>query len=82
MKKIFARFGIPEEIKSDNGLQYTSSEFQQFSNEWKFNHTSSCSSPRYPRSNGLAERTVKNSKEAIGESSQKWTRSVFSTTRR
>ena len=48
MKKMFARLGIPEEVKSDNGPQYASKEFQQFAKIWKFNHTTS--SPRYPES--------------------------------
>jgi transposase InsO family protein len=30
LKSIFARHGIPYEVKSDNGPQYTSQEFQQF----------------------------------------------------
>ena len=56
MKKMFSRFGIPEEVKSDNGPQYASQEFQHFAMTWKFQHTTS--SPRYPRSNDLAERTI------------------------
>lgn len=60
---LIVRFGIPEEVKSDNGPQYASKEFQLFSKDWKFNHITS--SPRYPRSNGLAERTVQTAKHLL-----------------
>ena len=65
MKKIFARLGIPEEVKSDNGPQYASKEFQQFAKIWKFNHTTSSS--RYPRNNGLAESTVQTVKHLLSK---------------
>ncbi|XP_062610827.1 uncharacterized protein K02A2.6-like [Saccostrea cucullata] len=55
-KEVFARYGIPENFVLDNGPQYSSYEFADFSKEWNFQHVTS--SPRYPRSNGLAERTV------------------------
>lgn len=56
MKAIFARFGIPEKVISDNGPQYSSHEFENFAKAYDFVH--STSSPRYPQSNGLAECTV------------------------
>ena len=64
MKKIFARFGIPEKVVSDNGPQYSNTrhllsrnhEFKKFADEWGFSHTTS--SPEYPQSNGAAERAV------------------------
>ena len=56
-KKMFARFGIPKIVHSDNGPQFTSAEFETFSREWGFVHTSS--SPRHPQSNGKAESAVK-----------------------
>ncbi|XP_060075780.1 uncharacterized protein K02A2.6-like [Ylistrum balloti] len=61
MKSLFARCGIPTEVISDNGPQYSGREFKQFSQEWKFKHVTS--SPYHPQSNGMAERfvqTVKN----------------------
>jgi transposase InsO family protein len=55
-KEIFSTHGSPEVVMSDNGPQYSSREFSRFSKEWNFLHITS--SPRYPRSNGLAERSV------------------------
>ena len=55
-KSIFARHGIPIILKSDNGPQFSSGEFEQFSEEWGFKHVSS--SPYYPQANGLMEKSV------------------------
>ena len=53
MKKIFSRHGIPKDVFSDNGSQFTSKEFKDFSLGWDFVHNSS--SPEYPKSNGFVE---------------------------
>ena len=37
MKTLFARHGIPEVIKSDNGPQYASAEFAEFAKTWGLN---------------------------------------------
>ncbi|KAI8498512.1 hypothetical protein Bbelb_237140 [Branchiostoma belcheri] len=63
LKKTFAAHGIPEEVISDNGPQYASEEFRKFARAWSFKHTTS--SPRYPQSNGLAERTVQTMKHLL-----------------
>ena len=47
LKSIFAEYGIPEILVSDNGPQYSSHDFTAFCNQWGINHVTS--SPRYPR---------------------------------
>ena len=63
IKKIFSHNGIPKEVMSDNGPQYTSYKFVDFARNWDFIHNSS--SPHYPKSNGLAERTVQTVKRLM-----------------
>ncbi len=63
LKTIYARHGIPDEVRSDNGPQYHSKEFAQFAKEWGFKHTTS--SPRYPQSNGEVERAVRTVKDIL-----------------
>ena len=61
LKRQFGVHGIPAEVISDNGPQYTSREFQEFRKEYGFKHTTS--SPHFPKANGEVERviqTVKN----------------------
>jgi hypothetical protein len=67
-KSIFARHGIPEVVRSDNGPQYTAMEYKQFAQEWKFEHQTS--SPYYPKSNGLAEKAVQIVKRLLSKSKQ------------
>ena len=63
LKKIFSRFGIPQKVVSDNGPQYASQDFTMFAKEYDFNHVTS--SPKYPQSNGLAEKTVQIAKRIL-----------------
>ena len=68
-----ARHGIPDIIISDNGPQFSSSWFQQFSKEYVFQHHTS--SPYHPQSNGMAEKikspkavqTIKNILQKVTE---------------
>ncbi|UYV75445.1 K02A2.6-like [Cordylochernes scorpioides] len=64
-KSIFARHGIPLEVRSDNGPQI-GSLFKGFAQDYGFTHVTS--SPRYPQSNGFIEYFVKIVKERIGKS--------------
>ncbi|XP_062614634.1 uncharacterized protein K02A2.6-like [Saccostrea cucullata] len=59
----FASVGIPEEIVSDNGPQFTSSELQDFMKHSGVKHT--LVPPYHPQSNGLAERGVQILKKAL-----------------
>ena len=54
LKMHFNHHGIPEIVlSSDNGPQYSSSEFTKFARDWDFRHCTS--SPHHPQSNGKVE---------------------------
>ena len=65
VKTMCAHWGFPEEIVSDNGTQFTSTEFQAFAQSHAIHLTTS--SPRYPRSNGEAERAVQTAKRILSQ---------------
>lgn len=69
-KKIFSRHGVAEFVISDNGPQYTSSEYKKFSEEWNFQHHTS--SPHYPKGNGVAKAPVKQGKRILKMSNDPW----------
>ena len=56
-KSIFARHGIPREVKSDDGPQYSSHKCRKFAEEWRNFHHKRTSS-YHPHANGLAEPAV------------------------
>uniref|UniRef100_A0A4W3IMK3 Integrase catalytic domain-containing protein n=1 Tax=Callorhinchus milii TaxID=7868 RepID=A0A4W3IMK3_CALMI len=60
-KGIFARHGIPKEIMSDNGSQFSSKEYKTFTRQWEINHKTT--SPEYPQSKGLVEREIQTIKK-------------------
>ena len=63
LRTLFARFGIPEVIVSDNGTGFTSSEFNDFVKRNGIKHITSA--PYHPSTNGLAERAVQMLKQGL-----------------
>lgn len=63
MKEICNRFGSPIQIVSDNGTQFTSSQFQVFCKQYGIEHIRTC--PYFPASNGQAERFVDTFKRSL-----------------
>ncbi|KAL7668137.1 hypothetical protein ACOME3_008852 [Neoechinorhynchus agilis] len=56
LKDCFARFGIPKQIVSENGPQFTSEQFEVFCKGQGIQHIKS--SPYNPQTNGLVELMV------------------------
>ena len=63
LRSLFSRYGIPEELVSDNGPQLAAEEFTKFmrQNGIKFTRVP----PYHPASNGVAERSVQTVKVAL-----------------
>ena len=68
IKHIFAVHGIPITLISDNGPNYASVEFTDFSHDWDIQHVTS--SPHHPKANGKAESAVKIMKSIISKANQ------------
>ena len=69
LRTLFASYGVPEEIASDGGQQFSSTEFQLFLKTWGIHHR--LSSAEYPQSNGRAELVVKTAKCIILENTNR-----------
>ncbi|XP_049526035.1 uncharacterized protein K02A2.6-like [Dermacentor silvarum] len=65
---MFSRYGIPTEVCTDNGPQFSSQVFARFAKLYDFQHVTS--SPRFPRSNGLAEKGVQVVKRILKKSTE------------
>ena len=63
LRQLFASYGLPLQLVSDNGPQFTAIEFQRFLKGNGVKHIR-CS-PYHPSSNGLAERFVRTFKQAM-----------------
>lgn len=63
LRECCARFGLPYTIVSDNGPQFTSTEFNSFTKENGIRHI--LTAPYHPASNGQAERYVQTVKNAL-----------------
>ena len=66
LKSHFARYGIPNQVVSDNGPQFTSKEFATFAKTWDFEHLTS--SPGNSKAIGKAESGVKTAKRLLRKS--------------
>lgn len=63
LRKMFATYGVPDVIVSDNGTAFTSAELRTF---LKCNGVRTVfTAPYHPASNGRAERMVREVKEAL-----------------
>lgn len=63
LRHLFASYGLPEQIVSDNGPQFTSSDFADFMKLNGVKHVRSA--PYHPSSNGAIERLVQTFKQAM-----------------
>ena len=63
LRNLFASYGLPEQLVSDNGPQFTSAEFFDFMRLNGVKHI--CTAPYHPSSNGEAEHFVQTFKHAL-----------------
>ncbi|XP_029947498.1 uncharacterized protein K02A2.6-like [Salarias fasciatus] len=63
LREMFCRFGLPEQVVTDNGPSFVSKEMEDFLQSNGIKHI--LSSPYHPSSNRLAERMVQTVKHAI-----------------
>ena len=63
LRTIFARYGVPAQVVTDNGPQFTSAEFQLFLKINGIKHITTA--PFHPATNGQAERFVQSFKHAM-----------------
>ena len=73
LRKMFARWGLPEEVVTDNGPCFTAEPFRQFLRVNGVRHL--LTPPYHPSSNGAAENAVKTVKNSL--SRQSWRKGSF-----
>ncbi|UYV84854.1 K02A2.6-like [Cordylochernes scorpioides] len=69
LREILARIGLPQYFVTDNGRQFISGEFEQFTKMNGIRHTKT--SPYNPSTNGLAERYVREFKTRLRKNNGK-----------
>ena len=74
LKEQFSRHGLPDILVTDNGPQFRSQEFKQFTHSWEFVHV--LSSPHHQKSNRKVEAAVKHAKslfkKALRDNKDPW----------
>ena len=71
--EVFARFGIPKEVLSDNGSNFVAQLAEEFMKMFKVHHIRT--SPFHPQTNGMLERshqTMKKTLDKLGSSTKNW----------
>ena len=63
LRNVFAAYGLPEHLVSDNGPQFTSTEFQEFLQANGVKHIRTA--PYHPASNGTVKRLIQTLKQAM-----------------
>ncbi len=63
LRSLLASYGLPDQVVSDNGPQFSSEEFQVFMKQNGIRHIR-CA-PYHPSSNGAVERLVQTFKQAM-----------------
>jgi len=66
LDELFAAYGTPVTVVSDNGTQFTSAEFTAFLQSSGVKHHK-LSAPYHPATNGQAERYVQTTKDALNK---------------
>ena len=66
LKSHYARHGIPDQVMSNNGPQFVSTEFATFAKTWEFDHLPS--SPGNSNAKGKAESGIKTAKRLLRKS--------------
>ena len=67
LQSMFVRHGIPEQLISGHGPQFSSTSFSKFAKDYGF--TNILTSPQYPQANGEVERAVQTLKTLLKKTS-------------
>ena len=68
LRTVFAQFGIPDSVVTDNGTCFTSAEFEEFLARNGISHRKSA--PYHPATNGLAEGAVQILKQGLKKNTE------------